>query len=936
MGRNGNKFYRGRGGGQRGRGGRYGGRYNNDRNNQNFNKYMGNSKYLEGGRDYQISSQKKVNNNSSDDKSSKIATASYEKNNNKIFKTKTYNQKSVETNVSQYITSSDAFKHQALITVPNLQEIKKNPKLISRLIDSTSKWETSLVNACGTANVDNQFITAALHRSEVCVAVNGEQVTVMEYQMKPYKTKVPDENKVFTIDMPAVPLSAEALQRQNDELHLKFLEEEAARFFEHEEARELAYQSWSSSVFLATRAWPDGEEGFEYEEFQNGEPVVLTNAPATIDEVVIGENNQVSIISKPNLVTASIKLKYMTEAQKEQTEVKDYLLAIYEHNKLVRKCQAKHESDVVKVISIIKSSLPQDVQEALENHLKVKYDKTIDQVIAMGDPATLMKHVAAVSDILYLESTSEEQTKELLGTIINYYRSIDKLKRNKWETYSTFFARYSSCLRIIKQCALLLNDSTHIMSEEHAVKTLIECTDVDPNHLDMHSYIQSLKTKSNQKKATVVEQIIEMKRYIGEADAMILDKHRQHKDHEKKMRDKDHVREQKRKHERKRERDSAEVSHIETDNPSAYFSVQDLLNVDIDPATIEKLTKVNKTSASSKPGQPAPSKSSTSSAPASATSTAPTTSRVYAPKGNKSAGRGGMSYNPSSRVVTASGTTGRFINADSHFNSNEDFEDLNCGIFADDDEVFCTCIDTCFHQSYRKRPITDERDGLVITKLHHDDGNSSYHCVNSRKNLREIRKPDDSFISNMSGISPGWTTTHELVGIHPLLGLVAYNPSYRVSLINPNILINDGWQLSTFSGVHGDIVKVYHKMFEDTVHTLEFIMNRHGQLIANDPADDPNFKLPSHDFSKTLGSMPRLREYLYNNYSEMINEYKNSRDDFFQLTIQQYIDSQSLAQANFEGVSDENDDDDSRRDECDNTKAEAQVHATEGRHPYYE
>jgi hypothetical protein len=180
----------------------------------------------------------------------------------------------------------------------------------------------------------------------------------------------------------------------------------------------------------------------------------------------------------------------------------------------------------------------------------------------------------------------------------------------------------------------------------------------------------------------------------------------------------------------------------------------------------------------------------------------------------------------------------------------------------------------------------------------------------------------------MSGISPDWTTQHELVGIHPLLGLVAYNPSYRVSLINPNILINDGWQLFTFSGAHGDTVKVYHKLFQDVVHTLEFIMNRHGQLIANDPADDPNFQLPPNDISEKLGSMPRLREYLYSNYDHMIDEYRSSRDDFFHSTIQQLIDSQSSAQANFEGVEDESENEGDEGDEN-------PIYANEGRHPYH-
>jgi len=181
----------------------------------------------------------------------------------------------------------------------------------------------------------------------------------------------------------------------------------------------------------------------------------------------------------------------------------------------------------------------------------------------------------------------------------------------------------------------------------------------------------------------------------------------------------------------------------------------------------------------------------------------------------------------------------------------------------------------------------------------------------------------------MSGTSPEWTTTHEHVGTHPLLGLVAYSPSYRVSLISPSILVNDGWQLSTLSGAHGDIVKVYHKLLEDTVHTLEFIVSRRGQLVSYDPADDPNFTLPSHDLSKTPGSMPRLREYLSINYNEMISEYKTSRDDFFQSTVQQYIDSQSLAQVNFEGVDDDDESDD-------NTKDEGHIYTTEGRHRFDE
>ena len=161
----------------------------------------------------------------------------------------------------------------------------------------------------------------------------------------------------------------------------------------------------------------------------------------------------------------------------------------------------------------------------------------------------------------------------------------------------------------------------------------------------------------------------------------------------------------------------------------------------------------------------------------------------------------------------------------------------------------------------------------------------------------------------MSGISPEWTTKHQLVGIHPLLGLVAYNPEYRVSLINPNILINDGWQLFTFSGKHGDIAKIYHKFFGKRIHTIEFIMNQQGQLIAHDPADDDQFIPPPIQMSAQLASLPKLREYLRSNYQDMIQEYVGHRDDFFATTIHT-IDQDSQSEVNFrtlhfEGVENE-------------------------------
>ena len=413
-------------------------------------------------------------------------------------------------------------------------------------------------------------------------------------------------------------------------------------------------------------------------------------------------------------------------------------------------------------------------------------------MIALKDPAILMKHIAAVADILYLEAYSEEQTRELLGTVFNYYRSIDKMIRKQWEPYTNFFARFSNSIRIIKQCAILLNDNSHIMSEEHTIKTLFDCLKPDPKHHEIHSYCMNIRTEVNKKQSTLIDQITTLKRHIGNSDNIIKSEHNNHKDKEKKNREKGF---NSRRHVHDPNSHQAGNNMVQTDESSIYFSVQDLLNAEIDPSIIERLSKTSKTKAGQSAGnaQPPPSTSGKS-AILPPTNTFPNlapTRGGYAPRGGR--GRGGHSYNPTARHVQQN-STGSFINSNTNFSHDNDFEDSGNGGLFTDENVNCSCISTCLHQqdtNNKKRKNTEIIE-VNYTILHHDDGNSSHHCVNTKKNLTNISEPRSDFISTMSGISPEWTTKHQLVGIHPLLGLVAYNPEYRVSFINPNILINDG------------------------------------------------------------------------------------------------------------------------------------------------
>ena len=234
----------------------------------------------------------------------------------------------------------------------------------------------------------------------------------MEYRTKPYTIITEDENKEFNVDVQAIPLNVNTLRIHNERNLLKFHQEEATRYLEYEDNKLNALKKWRQEFFFEHAELPDDDD-FDYASFENNEYIEITNAPALVEDVFIAENNRATVITKPNLITTKMVLKQMNPTQREQQEVKQYLQKIYETNKLLLKCEDRHESDASKINGIIKASLSVEVLQALENHLKTKYDKTTDQVIALKDPAILMKHIAAVADILYRESYSEEQTRQL-------------------------------------------------------------------------------------------------------------------------------------------------------------------------------------------------------------------------------------------------------------------------------------------------------------------------------------------------------------------------------------------------------------------------------------------------------------------------------------------------------------------------------------------
>ena len=172
MARGGRSFNRGRGG--RFNNNRGGGRFN-QRHNKHFNRYKGKSRNMEGGRGEETSSQRKGF--SRRDEESKTVTTDYNKNKNSNNGYKRNYDK-----LSSNHLSSDAEKnqHQANLMLPDLNSIAKNPKTMDNFFEAFNRWETHLVTECGKANIDNPYLTAGLHRSEVVTQTNGTSKITME------------------------------------------------------------------------------------------------------------------------------------------------------------------------------------------------------------------------------------------------------------------------------------------------------------------------------------------------------------------------------------------------------------------------------------------------------------------------------------------------------------------------------------------------------------------------------------------------------------------------------------------------------------------------------------------------------------------------------------------------------------------------------------
>jgi len=242
------------------------------------------------------------------------------------------------------------------------------------------------VAQAGKSNLDNPFITNVFHRSPVDTIINGQVKTMYVYTTKPYTPLLADENMQFNILVPAVPLPDHVLARENARVEREFLASEAARYLQYEAEKEEALKTWRMNFLRDYAALPEDED-FEYPDFQEGQVVLLTNAPTTVDEVVIDSNGQASYVSRPNLISRSVALRNMTAEQKGQPEPKAYLDKIEAHNKIVNKCSARHDSDTVKAINIIELSLSSQVRTAVSNNLKIKHGKTLENIKAAGkDP----------------------------------------------------------------------------------------------------------------------------------------------------------------------------------------------------------------------------------------------------------------------------------------------------------------------------------------------------------------------------------------------------------------------------------------------------------------------------------------------------------------------------------------------------------------------
>ena len=714
--------------------------------------------------------------------------------------------------------------------------------------------------------IKNPHITAVVFRDEV------EEDGVKKLIRKPitYTIQEPNYNTIITVSEPMATMTAEQIATINADLQRKFEADEAKRLEEYNKTRAEALREYRTERILSGTApsYARVEDGFAHPAFVPGVRTPYVQ-PATETVKTIEVNGQIVAIVEKTLISVPRTISQLLNDGRKELAA-PYLRSVETANKAIREHQANDLADrmsaFAKAVSLMEDAVLADVRAYVNRHHP---NTTYDQWAARADFVELLNIIEATQHPFFLDYQDETTTKEMIRKLVLELTRNDRYRRIT-ETFSAFFDRYSKTKTYVNQAAVLLQDEQVRISEEQGVEELL--TFMRPQGFNINKKIENITLKNEARKTTVAEQIKELLRFCVEDDELIRRGFALQQDNNN-----DQQRDKKQKTSNKPKDGNDDSSQGQTSsNPHQngeerttdrnLLSMLDMAKMNLPIIKDPKFDDM----------EPSSSSSSSSTKPSYNPRGAPPKGVSFS-RGNPGQFRtintdGRNSSSQSSTQKTQSGSGGSYYNAEPEFDEyyDLDYNGQYLTLEENEPEIVLSASEPRHKRARTEPAVPLSTDPRVLI---HDEGNNSSHVISNIDLLPlGVYNLDKTLV--LKGQDQNWRTQYSKYGYNPCLGKCIYNETGNVNIINPNILIQDGWEETTFSDQYGIYAKIYKRKFANNLeYTLEFVQNDQGHYVAIDPSLNPGFVFPDPNESASLGEISNLKRFLFNKTNERLRNY---------------------------------------------------------------
>jgi len=864
------------------------GRYNNNRGRAAYaargrgqRPYRGNNQYNPGGRE-------------------KLPFRRKEFNNNTNINSRRLNKRLIR----QQSTINKKPKVKLLLDVEGTSQKTLTNDVYKLDIPDLSNTILCLENMTAFANnlatmIKHPHVAYAITRKEkVTINEDGSRKVEHVRGTLPFDKKVIDYDHVLKVLVKPQPLTAAELAAQNTAAREKYDAERLVALTAHNKARgEALHRYWLDRIGSGD---PDithanAHEGFVYDPFNYPEFVPITNVPAARPKINVTEGGSFAYKTAiSSEVEVSMKVSEIPDKESNQQYLQ-YVKGLDQDNAEIAKLKLSFDTDMVQAkmyaLSLCTKELQEEINAFAVNVLKIP----VDDFNSNATFVELLNIIDAICHPFWLRHHSPKNTKEMLREMYTKLYNDNYITRKDNQTFSEYFRFMSVNFNHLQYIVKLVEDPLLNISESQYIRQLITKMRSKTNSetFDVHKRAEYIQQEVKEYKATLQEQIDDLKMYCKEDDIKITNaRDNKNRDHNPRP----PRRNQGNWDNRDANREAAQSLLNDTINEEpedqqdehVLISVGDINKIvsefDIPPEKFEKAIK-------SKTPYPNQDKN-TNIAGNHNGSRNPATPNQY---NGHTPGRGAPQlpvrggFTPrggfiprGGRGIRGRGTYAGRAGGGSYFNTSQlftyyEWNDDNEGEANNNLSVQPSKVRRTNNRVFEHVPKATAYGAIV-----EDNGNTSNHIFRHIECFPQgVFEFEPNEIAKVSGQDAGWVSSIRYWGIHPIFGFSWYNEHGRVNLINPELLGNDGYCRSAYTDENGEFAVIYTKEFLSAHVKIEFIKNAEGHLIAMDPwLFEDRMNTPSMDEAATMGDINSLREFLCETQISRYHTYMKNRDRF--------------------------------------------------------